>query len=270
VTRLIPSLLLLFGVGHASIAVGDVIGDDATRVLPIAPRKQAAEAPPSGWCGETAIQEALLHAGVWSPQRLINRAGNPSHPDLYSSEIPVALDNLGVKYRFYVPRQRGFAGFAAWVKEAIDAGEPVFAGVKILPTQHPDWGVDHFVLVVGYGPNGLLVNTTWGYREWVGDTTTKGLSFKNVTYGIRLRGISVAPNAVAARLSVVDEAESAVGLRVVCEGLTTGAAYRIERWRSRSDKHPLLSVTAIAINGRVEHQFTSEPTAASRFDCVRQ
>ena len=55
-------------------------------VLPITPREHAREAPPEGWCGETAIQEGLLHLGVWAPQRLINRVGKPAHPDLYSTE----------------------------------------------------------------------------------------------------------------------------------------------------------------------------------------
>ncbi len=50
----------------------------------------------------------------------------------------------------------------------------MLAGVKVLPTQHPEWGLDHFVLVVGHGDQGLLVNTTWGDRRWVRDTDTPG------------------------------------------------------------------------------------------------
>src|SRR5438874_7332852 len=65
--------------------------DDAKRALPIPARTHAPEAPPEGWCGETAIQEGLLYLGVWAPQAIINRAGHPSHPDLYSNEIPIAL-----------------------------------------------------------------------------------------------------------------------------------------------------------------------------------
>jgi hypothetical protein len=184
--------------------------------LPIPDRKQAAESPPSGWCGETAIQEGLLYLGAWEPQRLINRAGRPLHPDLYSHEIPVALATLRVEYSVYAPRRAGFDGFARWVRDALDAGDPVLAGVKILPTEHPDWGLDHFVLVVGYGARGLLVNTTWGRREWVADTTTPGLSFKNAFYGIRLRRLRGDSDARPARVTVLDEGGPTVRLRVQC------------------------------------------------------
>jgi len=84
--------------------------------------------------------------------------------------------------------------------------------VKILPTKHPEWGLDHFVLVVGYGERGLLVNTTWGHREWVSDTTTPGLSFKNAFYAIRLDGVREA----GARLTVLSESDGKVKLRVTC------------------------------------------------------
>jgi hypothetical protein len=243
--------------------------DDALLVLPIPPRKHAPESPPPGWCGETALQEALLHLGVWAPQRVINRAGRPVHPDLYSTDIPVALGGLGVRYTFYSARKGGFVAYATWIKEALAAGDPIFAGVKLLPTKHPEWGLDHFVLVVGHGKQGLLVNTTWGHRAWADDQTTEGISFKNVAYGIRLRGIALPPDARPARISVLDENTSTVRLRVGCEGLTEGALYRIERRRSRSDKQPLWSETAVAVDGRVEQELTVEATASSRFHCVR-
>lgn len=191
------------------------ITDDAALVLPIPARAQAPGAPPSGWCGETAIQEALLHFGVWAPQRFINRAGRPVHPDLYSSEIPVALTELGARFVTY-RGARGFDAYAAWVRAALDAGDPVLAGLKILPTQHPEWGLDHFVLVIGHGRRGLLVNTTWGKREWVGDTSTPGLSFKNAFYGIRITGVTLPAGARAARVAVLEESSASVKLRVTC------------------------------------------------------
>src|SRR5687767_11164644 len=134
--------------------------DDADVLLPIPARAQAPESPPSGWCGETAIQEGLLYLGVWAPQRLINQAGHPSHPDLYSPDIPVALAELGVRTIVYPARGKGYEPFAKWIRASIEDGDPVLAGVKILPTEHPEWGLDHFVLVVGHGTKGLLVNTT--------------------------------------------------------------------------------------------------------------
>ena len=236
-------------------------------VLPIPPRSHALEAPPAGWCGETAIQEGLLHYGVWAPQRLINKAGKPVHPDLYSPDIPVALSELGVRFTFY-STGKGYGAFAQWIASALDDGDPVLAGVKILPTAHPEWGLDHFVLVVGHGKQGLLVNTTWGDRRWVSDTTTPGLSFKNAFYALRLTGVSLAPNAHAARISVVEEGEGTVKLRVTCAGLKTGASYRLERRGTRADEKPLWSEDRRAERDRIEKELTVEAGRPARFQCV--
>jgi hypothetical protein len=189
---------------------------DATVELPIPARAQAPESPPSGWCGETAIQEGLLYLGAWAPQAFINRAGNPAHPDLYSPEIPVALSALGVRTTIYPAKERGYDAFARWVRGALDEGDPVLAGVKIQPTAHPEWGLDHFVLVVGYGEKGLLVNTTWGHRTWVAGKTAKGLSFENAFYGIRLRGLALPATARPARLELLEESATTVKLRAIC------------------------------------------------------
>ena len=200
----LAALFLACGHGRAAAAP-----NEAT-VLPIAARAQAPESPAAGWCGETAIQEALLHLGVWAPQRLINASGKPAHPDLYSPDIPVALSALGVRYGSY-RGPRGFEAFARWVREAIDQGDPVLAGVKILPTAHPQWGLDHFVLVVGHGSRGLLVNTTWGHSAWIGPKTSQGLSLERAFYGLRLRREPGSP-----RLTVIAETSDAVELRVHC------------------------------------------------------
>jgi hypothetical protein len=243
-------------------------------VLPIPPREHARERPPEGWCGETAIQEGLLHLGVWAPQRLINKAGRPAHPDLYSTDIPVALTELGVRYTAY-PGGRGFEAFAAWIRAALDAGDPVLAGVKILPTKHPEWGLDHFVLVVGYGgekepgTDRLLVNTTWGHREWVADTTTPGLSFTKAGYAIRLSGVApTRESARAARLSVLEENDTTVRVHVMCTGLEKGASYTIERRGGRADPKPVWAEDAIAAGDRIERDVTVEADRASRFQCV--
>jgi hypothetical protein len=238
--------------------------------LPIPARSHAPGAPPEGWCGETAIQEGLLHYGVWAPQRFINKAGKPTHPDLYSPDIPVALAALGMRYTFYA-RGKGYEGFAEWIAKATDEGDPVLAGVKILPTQHPEWGLDHFVLVVGHdGAKRLLVNTTWGDRRWVSDTTTAGLSFKNAFYAIRLTGVAVSPNARPARVVLVEEKDATVKLHVTCNGLKPGASYRLERRSKRTDDKPLWSeeLRAERDRGEVEKELTVEAERPARFQCV--
>jgi hypothetical protein len=238
------------------------------RGLAIPARAQAPEAPAAGWCGETAIQEGLLHLGVWAPQAFINRSGRPTHPDLYSPDIPVALAELGVRYAFY-NGARGFDAFASWARAALDAGDPVLAGVKILPTEHPEWGLDHFVLVVGHGPPGLLVNTTWGTRAWVADTRAPGLSFVNAFYGIRLLGLALPPGALRARVTLLAERADAVTLRVSCEGATAGAAYRLERRSTAVQQAPVWSEEQVAAEGAaLARELSVEATRPARFHCV--
>jgi hypothetical protein len=176
-----------------------------SKELPIPDRKQHASSPPSGWCGETAIQEALLYSGVWASQKQIHAAGKSKHPDLYSDEIPIALTELGVKFT----KHAGKTSYEQFVRDAIDAGDPVLAGVKILPSEHPTWGLDHFVLVVGYGPSGFLTNTTWDKQQWISATAAKGISFKGAFYGLRIRGSGP-------RLRVMEETDKKVKLSVDC------------------------------------------------------
>jgi hypothetical protein len=225
-------------------------------------RSQAPESPSDGWCGETAIQEALLHLGVFAPQAAINAAGHPAHPDLYSNEIPRTLDALGVKYTSYAPARRGYAPFAAWVSAALDEGDPVLAGVKIFPTQHPEWALDHFVLVVAHGEKGLLVNTTWGDRAWVGDTTTPGLSFKDAVYGLRLRGRALPAGTSIARLSVLEEKDDAVKLHVSCASADGSRAVAIEQRDATKDAALEWTTDAAASADRVV-----SATRVTSFDC---
>lgn len=232
--------------------------DDADRLLPIPARSHADGAPPEGWCGETAIQEALLHHGVWAPQAVINRAGSPAHPDLYSNELPRALDQMGAVYTRYVARRGGYADYEAWVKEALDAGDPVIAGVKILPTAHPEWGLDHFVLVVGHGARGLLVNTTWGSREWTSPARTRGISLVNAGYAIRVTGARRPEGATAARASVIREGAAEVRLAVTC---VEGGEREVLRATGRGPYAP----SGVTRGAPIEITVPREDTA--RFSC---
>jgi hypothetical protein len=216
-------LAALFGILQLGAAPAEV-------VLTIPDRPQAKESPSSGWCGETAIQEALLRYGAWVSQKAIHDAGRSIHPDLYSPEVPVALASLGVVFDTYGATKAsalgGAGGFAGYVRAAIDAGDPVLAGVKLLPTAHPDWALDHFVLAVGYGPKGLLVNTTWGEQQWVPDGAKKGISFERAFYALRIRGVA-GPKGHAstpARATVASEGDVLVQLLVSCPAMAKEGA----------------------------------------------
>ena len=119
--------------------------------------------PESGWCGEAAIQMALSYYGAYASQQAINRAGKPVHPDLYANEVPVAMSNLGMEFKAW--QGEGMPAFLRWVQGELTAGHPVLLGVKIYPTAHPEWGLDHFVLAVGCTKESLTYNTTWKRQE---------------------------------------------------------------------------------------------------------
>lgn len=261
-------VLVALAFGSAPPAGADETRDPPAAVLlPIPARSQAPESPPSGWCGETAIQEGLLHLGVWAPQRVINAAGRPSHPDLYSPEIPVALSALGVRHTFYAGA-RGYEPFAKWVRAAIDEGVPVFAGVKLLPTQHPEWGLDHFVLAVGHGPKGLLVNTTWGSQKWIDGTATTGISLEKAFFGIRMTGLALPERATAARLTVLEETSASVKLRVSCTGVKRDGVYRFEQRSVSGQGKPTWSETTTARTDRIEEELTLPAAQTARFLCI--
>ena len=112
-----------------------------------------------GWCGEASIQMALAYYGKEVSQLEINQAGEPAHADLYAQDIDPALRALGVKYEAFESNDGDVHGFIAWIRAELDKGRPVFCGLKIYPDQHPNWALDHFVLIVGHKPGALLVNT---------------------------------------------------------------------------------------------------------------
>lgn len=235
--------------------------------LPIPDRPQDAASPPTGWCGETALQEALLHFGVWASQAAIHRAGRSKYPDLHSEDLPTALAALRVRTTRYAPRKADFSAYTAWVNEGVDQGEPVLAGVKILPTEHPEWGLDHFVLVVGHGARGLRINTTWNEQRWADDKVSEGISFKNAFYAIRLRGVDPAAGARAARLRVLEEGAEQVTVEVSCENVPADARVAIERWSHPSSRR--LEVREVSAQGRrAKLSATIARGEVSRFQCV--
>ena len=229
----------------ASMPATLVARDGAVR-LNIADRKHAPDAPKEGWCGENAIQQALLYHGVFMPQKLINQAGNPRQPDLYSDDIPVALGHLQMDFEQWQGRRGDVAPFLAWLKAHLAKGVPVLAGMKIHPTKHPEWSLDHFVLVVGYEKDAFLINTTWDRQDKLTAaqlaSTSKGLAFANrfnAYYGLAIRGPKwEKPGEPVVRLFVESETKTALRVAIKCEGLEAGRDYLVGRWASLEQKSP--------------------------------
>ena len=205
--------------------------------LDIPARDHAPGHPKEGWCGETAIQEALLYYGGFVPQRLINKAGKPRMPDLYASDIPVAMRALGLKYRWWNNRGNIHA-YIRWIKQQVRAGKPVLVGVKINPTEHPQWGLDHFVLVVGYNSRGLVLNTTWGRRATRSyadlNSRRKGFSFLNRSrryYALVIDGVAGKHrSSMPIRVTPRSETTRQIRSQITTTGLVPGRRYRLRRF----------------------------------------
>ena len=191
--------------------------------------------PEGGWCGEAAIQMALSYYGAYVSQQVINRAGRPEHPDLYAHEIPRAMRNMGLEYSAW--KGDGLRAFLKWIRSQLAAGHPVLLGVKIYPTAHPEWGLDHFVLAVGCTEEDLTFNTTWGRQETKTfarlSTRDKGLSFANrygTYFGYAITGVkteSPQTGIKPTRVAIGRDGDKQVKLRVSMEELEQGKPYRL-------------------------------------------
>ena len=138
----------------------------------------------------------MSYYGAYASQRTINRAGKPAHPDLYEEEMPVAMASLGLEAKGW--QGKGLSEYMAWVRAELAAGYPVVLGMKINPTTHPDWMVDHFVLAVGCTKETLTYNTTWKRQETTSNaglaSQKKGLSIANpfnTYFGYAVTGMDV-------------------------------------------------------------------------------
>ena len=113
----------------------------------------------AGWCGEACIQMTLSHYGRNLPQDVIHHAGSPATTDLENDDMDKALKRCGATFVPYDGEGPDIRPFVAWIQNQLRKGRPVICGCKIYPTDHPEWDLDHFVVVSGYNSRGLLLNT---------------------------------------------------------------------------------------------------------------
>lgn len=135
-----------------------------------------------GWCAEACIQMAMAYYKTAISQKNINKAASPSHSDIYMDEIDIALEKLSVGYISWYGKNKNIEDFILWIKTMLNSYYPVICGVKIYPTEHPEWFLDHFVLIVGYNSKGLLVNTNIQGQQLIRfeqlHSYSKGFSFE--------------------------------------------------------------------------------------------
>jgi hypothetical protein len=194
--------------------------------------------PKSGWCGESSIQMALSYYGAYASQKEINRAGKPAQPDLYDTNLPTALKGVGLEFKLW--DGSGLKPFFNWVRAEVAAGHLVIMGMKINPTIHPDWRLDHFVLVVGSTEDSLIYNTTWKKRETrslkLMSTQDKGLSLANpdnTYFGCAITGSKLKPaqpQFKPTRVTIVRDGDKVVELHVSALDLEPGRRYSIVKF----------------------------------------
>lgn len=148
--RLFAMCLVLVGCSREFAAPSDSVS------LPIADRRWDPEAPPEGWCGETSIQLAAGWYGGFVSQMKVNQLGQPKTPDIWEHDVPTALRALKLQFE-RGPKTRAAA--LKWMVDQLRLGRPVVLGTKIIPTDHPEWHVDHLVLAVGFSPRGLIIDS---------------------------------------------------------------------------------------------------------------
>ena len=208
--------------------------------LDIPDRNEAREAPREGWCGEACIQMAALYYGCYAPQSVINKLGQPKHPDLYSDDLPVAMEALGLTHERSTKEARDLRAFVDWVRGRLRRERPVLLGVKNQPDRHPDWSCDHFVLAAGFRADRFLLNTNnnpGGQLQFSVarlSSTAPGLSLVNRLnqyLGIAITGTRTEEtDLVPVGLRVAAEDQRRVALQICIGGLTRGQEYVLAKF----------------------------------------
>ena len=196
--------------------------------------------PKEGWCGEAAIQMIGLYHGLYAPQRTINLLGHPSHPDLWSNELPATIQALGLESSQYTAPKTDLTDFERSFKADLAKGLPVLLGVGVY--SHGQ-GQYHFVVARSYDDAGLGLNDTWGFRpaslSWSQMRVRKeGIGYPNDEsgyFGITVR-LPARLSGRTARLAPLDAAsffgEESVRLKATLSGLEPRRAYQILRYGS--------------------------------------
>jgi hypothetical protein len=261
-------LQALSGTETPEAIVRDQTGDRI--VLNIPDRGQAPGAPAQGWCGEAALQQALLFQGAYFPQKDIHQAADPPRQDLYAQDLPVVLRALQIRHR-YAPQPRSLDKFQDWIRDEIRAGRPVLVGMKIYPTEHPSWALDHFTLVVGVEGEALIINTTWKEQRTFTQeqllSTAAGLAFKNrfdSYFGISIHGATGKPG--QARLLITRSREDGLEAVVRCEDLAAGSDYQLRQAPSVNGAAEVLA-TFTADGSTQAYRLELDPAKPAVFSC---
>ncbi len=209
----------------------DFSGPSDSVLLPIADRRWEPGAPEEGWCGETSIQLAAGWYGAYVSQKKVNELGHPKTPDLWEHDVPVALAAMHLNFE-RGPQKRADA--LKWVVAQLRLSRPVVLGVKLIPTEHPEWKVDHLVLAVGFSPEGLVIDTnaeegqitvSWaGLQRAEGDQGYSLVSQSGEVFAFSISGFEK-PSPTPVRVQITEDSMIEVTMPI----MLTGAHYELLR-----------------------------------------
>ena len=234
-------------------------------LLDVPAMKQQPGSPKEGWCGEASIQMIGLYHGLYAPQATINRLGRPKTPDLRTAaDLATALGALGLRFTPYPTDAPNLPAFVRAVEGELDRGVPVLVGMKIYPSAHPDWPLDHVCVARGYSSGSMAINDTWAFApdhaswERLGGTR-KGISFVNAQRRFVAFAVEPAPGeGQPVRLTPDDTAAfyraDKVPLTAHLAGLETAKTYEIVRFSLPNGKatvvatiHPTATKTETSV-----------------------
>ena len=137
---------------------------------------------PNGWrqCQSSSIAMCMRYFDIPSIQddvdylKLVQKYGDTTHRKPHH----LAMKDLGMQAKFTQTAD------ADDIKEQIDQGKPVAAGILHHGTYTAPAGGGHFVVITGYGPDYWLVQDPYGKLDLVNGTwsSTGPTSGKNVKY----------------------------------------------------------------------------------------
>jgi len=235
-----------------------------------------------GFCGETTIQMGALYYGMYFPQEYVNEVGTPNKIDLHAADVSLAMTNINMNFGKYMDDfgdnelpdgeglYNGYDVYFEWMREQLDNNLPVFVGVKRSPDIHPNWFVDHFVLLIGYSDTSFQFdsNTEEGQIKFSYDILTRnkhrGYTFKNHNnrrFAYSIIGMEQTKDSIPVRLNLTEFVDfDTVALEGRIENLDDSKEYLLMRFNAISKIEGITEHDQNSLKAKADEIISFSPT----------